>query len=75
MSILPVDPRIYRRYKVVVCPRCGQIQAVSSTRTFRCRYCGYRDRMERIKILAATDEGRLVPELVRKYSMEAVGGD
>jgi len=73
MSILPVDPRVFKRYKVVACPRCGQIQAVYATKIFRCKFCGFKDRMARLRIFYATDNGREVAEAVRKLR-EKYGG-
>jgi len=71
MSILPVDPRIYKKYKVVACPRCGKFQAVQATKIFRCKFCGFKDRIVRLKIFYASDNGkdlpRIVMELSRKY--------
>jgi len=59
-------PLLFKRYKVVACPRCGQLQAVRATKIFRCKFCGFEDRMARLRIFYATDDGREVSEVVRR---------
>ncbi|MHA1632597.1 MAG: hypothetical protein ACTSXC_07325 [Candidatus Freyarchaeota archaeon] len=73
MSILPVDPRIYKKYKVVACPRCGKLQAVQATKVFRCRFCGFKDRIVRLRIFYASDSGKGLPEIVRQLSKKYRG--
>jgi len=73
MSILPFDPRVFRKYKVVSCPRCGELQAIRATSVFRCRYCGYREKMARVRILYATDDAREIVEAVKRLR-ERYGG-
>jgi len=54
--------------KIVCCPRCETFQATRSMKKFKCRICGYSDRMETLKIYSQTLSSRIAVELVKKLN-------
>ncbi|MEM3833199.1 MAG: DUF1922 domain-containing protein [Thermoprotei archaeon] len=45
------------RFVIVICPNCGEIQAVESRfRTKTCSKCGHKFELSRAKILAGADD-------------------
>jgi len=62
---LPADPRVFKRYKVVRCPRCNKFQAVRAVKTFRCMFCGHRRPMREVRIFYATDDPREAAEAAK----------
>jgi len=44
------------RYKVVGCPKCFNYFITKATRHFKCIYCGYRDRLDRVRIWYSSDD-------------------
>jgi len=75
MSFPSIDPRLYKKYKVVICPKCGRVQAVMAVKRFKCRFCGHSRPMHEMRIYYATDDGRKVPEAVKIITELKVRGE
>jgi len=45
-------------FKIVGCPRCGNMQVVKARETFKCRYCGYSTKMYKLRIYASAKDSR-----------------
>ena len=61
-------------YKVVRCPKCGAIQATSSSAELKCKSCGASSAMRsegqwRVEILMVAPDARSAGFLVRKLKM------
>ena len=45
-------------FKIVGCPRCGNMQVVKAKKTFKCRYCGYSTKMSKLRIFGSAKTSR-----------------
>jgi len=45
-------------FKIVGCPKCGNLQIVKARKTFKCRYCGYTIQMHKLRIYASAKTSR-----------------
>jgi len=75
MSIPSVDPRVFKRFKIVVCPYCRRMQAVMATKRFRCKFCGKSMDMSKLRIYYATDDARGVPYVMRVLQEKMARGE
>jgi len=61
-------------YKIVRCPKCGAIQATSSSTELQCKSCNTSSTMHsegqwRVEILCEAKDGRAAGYLVRKLKL------
>lgn len=45
-------------FKIVGCPKCGNMQVVKARKTFKCRYCGYSTKMSKLRIFGSAKTSR-----------------
>ena len=51
-------------FKIVGCPKCGNLQVVKARKTFKCRYCGYTTQMHKLKVYASAENSRKAREKI-----------
>ena len=66
-------------YLVVRCPKCGGIQATSSSKSMKCNYCGVRSTLKsggqwKVAVLAEARDGASAGEIIRKLKLLEAGG-
>jgi len=57
-----------KHVKVVCCPRCKVYQPTRATVRFKCRMCGYSDRMDALKIYYKTLKSRDATLIAQKLN-------
>jgi len=51
-------------YKIVGCPKCGNLQVVKAKKTFKCRYCGYTTQIGKLRIYASAETSKMAREKI-----------
>jgi ribosomal protein L40E len=57
-----------RRFKVVVCAKCGAAQATESEKELKCRRCGKSTVFKKLKVLRTFDTGRQAALFIQEYT-------
>ena len=62
-------------YLVVMCPKCGEIQAVDARyKRKTCVRCGFKFEIRKAKVLGVYGKGKLASEAVKKFKEMRGGG-
>lgn len=56
--------------KIIQCPKCGQIQGSMALKIFQCKFCEYKTKLRKVKILKKTDDSGKALELISNLKME-----
>lgn len=42
-------------YKVVICPSCNNIQVIAARKIFKCKFCGFKIEIAKLRIIFSTN--------------------
>ncbi|MEM2084205.1 MAG: hypothetical protein QXV10_06795 [Nitrososphaerota archaeon] len=57
-------------YKVVICPSCNNVQVIVAKKIFKCKFCGFKTEVTKLRIIFSTNNASEAGIVARNIKFE-----